>query len=248
MSRAGVRWDDRAALARFRASLRMRQAGKVVHSLFSMLNRRRRAPSGNGTGSRRRSKTSPAARAGPRSQQRGRAAGKVLCWRSGPSGHIFSMAERWEARAPPVAALRARVIATALDRPGDTVGYGAAWRAERPCVDRDARRGVCRRSPNARRAPQGVGASGNIMRGVDRQDSVPLLGQVTMDMVHHPTYSPANSRHRRQCDATLVVRAWCRMISIDLLRAEWRASNPTLTELLTRLGPDRPRCYLRCRR
>jgi alanine racemase len=77
----------------------------------------------------------------------------------------------------PVAALRARVVALRSLEAGDTVGYGAAWRADRPCRVATLSVGYADGFPRS-----GGGAESTVRQIEVNGKVVPILGRVTMDM------------------------------------------------------------------
>jgi alanine racemase len=129
----------------------------------------------------------------------------------------------------PVAALRARVIATRSIAQGDTVGYATAWRAEQPCIVATLAVGYADGLPRSA-GPQGVGPR---EIELDRK-LVPLLGRVTMDM--------CMVRVPQDVAIGDIATVYGGMISID---RQAEAAGTISYELLTRLGPRLPRCYSR---
>jgi alanine racemase len=129
----------------------------------------------------------------------------------------------------PVAALRARVVAIRSIAAGDTVGYGATWRAERPTRVATVGVGYADGFPRASPAagpyplPRHIELSGKM---------APLVGRVTMDM----------------CMAAVgedvavgdVATLFGGLISLD---EQAEAAGTISYELLTRLGPRIARRY-----
>jgi alanine racemase len=77
----------------------------------------------------------------------------------------------------PVAALRARVVALRSLDPGDTVGYGASWRADRRCIIATLAVGYADGFPRSARGSQPG------LRDIELNGkTVPLVARVTMDM------------------------------------------------------------------
>jgi alanine racemase len=73
----------------------------------------------------------------------------------------------------PVAALRARVVAVRSLEAGDTVGYGAAWGADRACRVATLAVGYADGFPRSAAGAREIEVNGRL---------VPILGRVTMDM------------------------------------------------------------------
>lgn len=79
----------------------------------------------------------------------------------------------------PVAALRARVIAMRSISPGDTVGYGGSWRAERPSIIATIAVGYADGFPRSAQSPPRAYQAREIeVKG----RLAPVVGRVTMDM------------------------------------------------------------------
>ena len=133
MSRAGVRWDDRASLDTLRSELGKAPGWEGVFTHFLS------AESDTDTTVRQWDRFQEVVQSLPRrpvlvhaansaAALRGRGSRPISCGRAS-----FSMAEQVGGPEPrPVAALRGRVVAIRSIGPGDTVGYGASWRADRP--------------------------------------------------------------------------------------------------------------------
>jgi alanine racemase len=127
----------------------------------------------------------------------------------------------------PVAALRARVVAVRTIAAGDTVGYGASWRAERRSIIATIAVGYADGFPRSA-SPTGsrvIEVNGTI---------VPVVGRVTMDMcmvlVEH--------------DVTIgeIATVFGGLVTLDRQAA---AAGTISYELLTRLSSRPPRRYER---
>jgi alanine racemase len=129
----------------------------------------------------------------------------------------------------PVAALRARVVAVRELAVGETVSYGATWRATRPTTI----------------ATLGIGYADGVPRAADRREGsparevelrgrvVPLVGRVTMDMCMVAVDDG-------QVAVGDVATVFGGMVTLD----EQAAACGTISyELLTSLGPRLPRLY-----
>ncbi|HEX6104724.1 MAG TPA: alanine racemase C-terminal domain-containing protein, partial [Gemmatimonadales bacterium] len=134
-----------------------------------------------------------------------------------------------EAAPRPVVSLRARVVAVRRVRPGDTVSYGAVWRAESAATvatfGLGYADGLPRASALANRPARLVELAGR---------TLPIVGRVTMDM----TMIAAGEQAVRVGD---VVTVYGGLVSLD---AQARAAGTIAYELLTSLGPRLPRRYL----
>ncbi len=143
MSRTGIRWDDRASSrpACHLAAARER-LGRGLHSFSCRGVRRRydRASVGALSGG------APCAAATPTldpcGQQRRCPRGKTFAGDLVRPGIYLYGGAAASPSPQPVAALRARVVAVRAIAAGDTVGYGATWRAERPTTVCHGRAGV----------------------------------------------------------------------------------------------------------
>ena len=178
MSRAGFRWDDEAALAAAREALATADRWEGIFTHFHSADRDAESASVQWRrfqavvgGLPRRQVVVHAANSAA-SFQREYAADMV---RPG----IFLYGGEAGAHAPrprTVAALRARVLAVRRVAAGESVSYGAAWRASRPTTV----------------ATLGVGYADGVHRDADRRGAaprmvelrgrqVPIVGRVTMD-------------------------------------------------------------------
>src|SRR5262249_24456789 len=132
----------------------------------------------------------------------------------------------------PVAALRARVLTLRTLSPGDTVGYGGDWRAERDTVV----------------ATLGLGYADGLARAVQNRASVlvggvrrPVIGRGSMDLTTIDAGPPTETAVRVGDVATMV--GWDGSLQNtweDL--AGWAGTNTY--EVLSRLGQRLPRVYL----
>jgi alanine racemase len=125
----------------------------------------------------------------------------------------------------PVAAFRARVIGLRRLREGDTVSYGASWRADAP----------------TRIATIAAGYADGFIRATGRARAVelcgrvvPMVGRVAMDMI----MVAIDDDHRVELGDTATL--WGGAVSLDQ-QAEWAGT--ISYELLTVLAPRLPRCY-----
>jgi alanine racemase len=125
----------------------------------------------------------------------------------------------------PVAAFRARVIGLRRLREGDTVSYGASWRADGP----------------TRIATIAAGYADGFIRAAGRARAVelcgrvvPVVGRVAMDMI----MVAIDDDHRVTLGDTATL--WGGAVSLDQ-QAEWAGT--ISYELLTALAPRLPRCY-----
>jgi alanine racemase len=125
----------------------------------------------------------------------------------------------------PVASLRGRVVGVRPIREGDTVSYGATWRADAPT------RVVTIAVGYADGFPRAIGRSRAIELG---GRVVPVVGRVAMDM----TMVAVDDDQK----VTLgeVATVWGGAVSLDQ-QADWVGTNAY--ELLTALSPRLPRCY-----
>ena len=126
----------------------------------------------------------------------------------------------------PVARLQARVVSVRRVRPGDTVSYGATWRAERATTIATLAIGY---ADGVHRSLSGVGR-------VELRDAVcPIAGRVTMDL----TMVDAG-------DLPVTVGDVATLFGGLVTLEEQAALAGTIPyELLTALGPRLPRLYRR---
>ena len=230
MSRAGVRWDDRASLSRFATLLQNAGGweGAFTHFLA--------AESDADTTGRQWDRFQEVLRALPRRPPLIHAANSAAALRGKtfagdlvrPGIYLYGGAAV-PPSPQPVAALRARVVAVRAIAAGDTVGYGATWRAERPTtvatVGVGYADGFPRASPAAGpdRSPRQLELNGRL---------APLVGRVTMDMC-----MAAVGERVALGDVATVFGG---LISLD---QQAEAAGTISYELLTRLGPRVVRRY-----
>jgi len=132
----------------------------------------------------------------------------------------------------PVVALRARVLTLRQVRQGDSVSYGADWRASRDTWIATLGVGY---ADGVARSLQGRGQV--ILRGSRR----PMVGRVTMDMTMVDLGPDAGHGVQIGDVATLLGEAGEDVITIDEFAA-WAGTIPY--EMITRLSPRLPRYYL----
>ncbi|HEU4698041.1 MAG TPA: alanine racemase [Gemmatimonadales bacterium] len=144
-----------------------------------------------------------------------------------PGIHLYGGACGGEPAPQPVAALRARVVALRTVQPGETVSYGATWRAEVPTTIATLGIGY------ADGVPRALSNGGRVEIG---GEIVSVAGRVTMDMTMIALASPPAARVAVGDVATL----YGGRVSLD----EQAARAGTIGyELLTALGPRLPRRY-----
>jgi alanine racemase len=125
----------------------------------------------------------------------------------------------------PAAALRARVVAVRRLSPGDTVSYGATWKAERPTTIATIAVGYADGFPRAAGRPRSIELGGRI---------VPVAGRVAMDM----TMLVIGDDQLVSCGDVATVFGG--LISVE---EQARAAGTTSYELLTSLSARVPRRY-----
>jgi alanine racemase len=230
MSRAGIRWDDRACLGRLATLLQTAPGWEGVFTHFLA------AESDAGTTGRQWDRFQEVLRALPRRPPLIHAANSAAALRGKlfaadlvrPGIYLYG-GEAGSQSPQPVAALRARVVAVRTIAVGDTVGYGATWRAERPTtvatVAVGYADGVPRGSPAAgpERSSRHIEVNGRM---------APVVGRVTMDMC-----MAAVDEKVALGDVATVFGG---LISLD---QQAEAAGTISYEMLTRLGPRLARCY-----
>ena len=230
MSRSGVRWDDREALARFATLLQKAEGweGAFTHFLA--------AESDVATTQRQWDRFQDVLRVLPRRPPLIHAANSAAALR-GKSfagdlvrpGIFLYGGSAGTVDPRPVAALKGRVVAVRSLAAGDSVGYGATWRADRHVAVATVGVGY------ADGFPRGSPASGQeqFQRKIELNGRlVPIVGRVTMDM----------------CMVALeedvvvgeIATVFGGMISLD---QQAEAAGTISYELLTRLGPRVARRY-----
>jgi alanine racemase len=124
-----------------------------------------------------------------------------------------------------VAALRARVVALRRIHEGDSVSYGATWRADGPSRIATIAVGYADGFPRAHGRTRAVELAGRV---------VPVVGRVAMDMIM------VVLEEDHQVAPGDVATIWGGAVSLDQ-QAEWAGT--VSYELLTALAPRIPRCY-----
>ena len=232
MARAGIRWDDEAAL---REAARFLGSAPGWEGIFTHFHSAERDP-GSVTEQWRRFQSVVSAL--PRRPALVHAANSAAALQGHeyagdlvrPGIFLYGGQAGSSAPAPrPVAALRARVLAVRGVAAGETVSYGATWRAPRHTTV----------------ATVGVGYADGLPRGAERQNEtvprqvelrgrvVPLVGRVTMDMCMVAVDDG-------QVAVGDVATIFGGMVSLD---EQARAAGTISYELLTALGSRLPRCY-----
>jgi alanine racemase len=230
MSRAGVRWNDRAALDRLRTALVDAPGWEGVYTHFS------NAESDAATTDLQWNRLQQVLESLPRRPPMVHAANSAAalqgrCYAGDlvrPGIYLYGGAAG-KAAPRPVAALRARVVAIRSIAAGDTVGYGGAWRADRPSVVATLAIGYAdgfpRSALNGALRPREIELKGRL---------APIVGRVTMDMCMAVVDQPVAIGD--------IATVYGGLVSLDR-QAEMAG---TLSyELLTRLGPRVTRRYSR---
>lgn len=124
----------------------------------------------------------------------------------------------------PVVALRARVVASRRVRPGETVSYGATWRAERETTV------VTLAAGYADGIPRALSNRGMVELN---DELVPIVGRVTMDMIMVAAHAPAAPGD--------VATIFGGRVSLD---RQAEAAGTIAYELLTSMGRRVARRYL----
>jgi alanine racemase len=230
MSRAGVRWDDREGLARLTTLLQNSDGweGAFTHFLA--------AENDPSITQRQWERFQDALRALPRRPPLVHAANSAASLRGTsfagdlvrPGIFLYGGASS-SLQPRPVAALRARVVALRSLEPGDTVGYGATWRANKRVTVATLGIGY------ADGFPRGSPAAGpeQLERQIELNGAlVPLVGRVTMDM----------SMVSVSADVAVgdVATLFGGRITLD---EQARTAGTISYELLARLGPRVARRY-----
>lgn len=229
MSRSGVRWNDQAELRRTSAALAKAKGWEGLFTHFLG------AESGSEITDRQWDRFQEVIQLLPRRPSLVHAANSAaaLCGTGyaadlvRPGIFLYGGAVG-KAEPRPVAALRARVIAIRSIEPGDTVGYGPSWQADRRTTIATLAVGYAdgfpRSAPNGDRPQQ---------REVELNGKVtPVVGRVTMDMCMAAVDSGVAIGD--------VATVYGGLVSID---RQADAAGTISYELLTRLGPRITRCY-----
>jgi alanine racemase len=232
MARAGIPWDDEAAL---REAARLLDSASGWEGIFTHFHS---ADSDPGSVALQWRRFQSVVSALPRRPSLVHAANSAAAFQ----GHeyagdlarpgIFLYGGKAGASAPaprPVAALRARVLAVRGVAAGESVSYGATWRAPRHTTV----------------ATLGVGYGDGLPRAAEPKDdggprrielggrAVPLVGRVTMDMCMVAVDDGAVA-------VGDVATVFGGLVSLD---EQARAAGTISYELLTALGNRLPRCY-----
>jgi alanine racemase len=232
MARAGIRWDDDAALREASGALTSASGWEGAFTHFHSADSN---PSSVATQWRR---FQTVLSAFPRRPSLVHAANSAaaLCGRAyaadlaRPGIFLYGGSAGDSATPPrPVAALRARVLAVRRVAAGDSVSYGATWRAPRPNTV----------------ATLGIGYADGLLRAADRKDDslprqvelrgrlVPLVGRVTMDL----SMVAVDDGEVAVGDVATVFGG---IVSLD---EQARSAGTISYELLTALGSRLPRRY-----
>jgi alanine racemase len=232
MSRAGVRWDDLASLARLRSALATADGWEGIFTHFSS------AESDQVTTGRQWERFQEIVQSLPRRPALVHAANSAAALRGKcfagdlvrPGIFIYGgVVGTPEPR--PVAALRARVVALRSIGAGDTVGYGGSWRADRPTGIATLAVGYADGFPRSalngtgERTPRAIELNGRLAT---------VVGRVTMDMCMVAAVEGVAVGD--------VATVYGGLVSLD---RQAEAAGTISYELLTRLGPRVARCYER---
>ena len=230
MSRAGVRWNDHAALARVATLLENAAGWEGAFTHFVA------AESDTPATRRQWERFQDALRVFPGRPTMIHAAnsaaalhGKMFAGDLVRPGIFLYGGEAGRTAPRPVAALRARVVALRSLAAGDSVGYGATWRADRPVTVAT----VCLGYGDG--LPRGTPAVGRERHGraVELNGKLaPVVGRVTMDMCMVSVDEGVAVGD--------VATAFGGMISLD---EQAHAAGTISYELLTRIGPRVARRY-----
>jgi alanine racemase len=232
MARAGIRWDDEPAL---RETARLLGSAPGWEGVFTHFHS---ADSDPGSVTAQWTRFQSVVSALPRRPSLVHAANSAaaLCGRQYAADlarpGIFLYGGNAGASAPeprPVASLRTRVLAVRSLGAGESVSYGATWRAPRDTTV----------------ATLGIGYADGLPRAAERKEesrprrielrgrAVPLVGRVTMDMcmvaVDDGQVAPGE-----------VATVFGGLVTLD---EQARAAGTISYELLTALGSRLPRCY-----
>ncbi len=235
MSRTGVRWDDRAALGAIRDRVAAALGWEGVFTHFHS------AETDPASLSQQWQRFHAVLAAMPRRPGLVHAANSAAALK----GHayaadlvrpgIFLYGGAAGDRLPePVVSLRARVIGVRRLAAGDTVSYGATWRAERPTTIATLAIGY---ADGLLRGDQGTaGSPARRPRLIQLGDrTVPLVGRVTMDMCMIAVDDGAVAVGH-------IATIYGGLVSLD---DQAKAAGTISYELLTALGPRVPRRYRR---
>jgi alanine racemase len=229
MSRAGVRWNDGAALDLVRAGVARATGWEGVFTHFLD------AESDPAATALQWKRFQQVLETLPRRPALVHAANSAAAMQGSPYAAdmvrpgIFLYGGAAGAAMPrPVAALRARVLAIRAIGSGDTVGYGGIWCAERDCMVATLGVGYADGFPRS-------AASGKAARQIELQGRlVPIVGRVTMDMCMALVDPPVAVGD--------VGTIYGGLVSLD---RQAEIGGTISYELLTRLGARVPRQYRR---
>jgi alanine racemase len=230
MSRGGIRWDDKAALERMRTSLQAADGWEGVFTHFVS------AESDQLLTARQWERFQGVINALPRRPSLVHAANSAAALTGGTyrgdlvRPGIFLYGGVVGPVAPePVAALRGRVVALRSIRAGDSVGYNAAWQADRVSTIATVAVGYADGFPRSS-LPEPLGGSSREIELGGRR--VPVVGRVTMDMCMAVVSSGVALGD--------VATIYGGLISLD---EQASLAGTVSYELLTRLGPRVTRRY-----
>jgi alanine racemase len=227
MSRAGIRWSDRASLERARVLVESAPGWEGVFTHFLD------AESDPATTETQWDRFQQILGGFPRRPTFVHAANSAAAMRGRcyagdlvrPGIYLYG-GTAGTATPQPVAALRARVVALRTLKPGDTVGYGRSWCSDRECVVATLAVGYADGFPRSARPNSGVRRIELGGRLVD------VAGRVTMDMCMVVAQGPVAIG-----DTGTVYGG---LVSLD---EQAEAAGSISYELLTRLGPRIVRRY-----
>jgi alanine racemase len=228
MSRAGVRWDDRVALGQVAGILKTARGweGVFTHFLDAETD-----DEGTALQWRRFQQVLEAFHRRPSLIHAANSAAALQGTRYAadlvrPGIFLYGGAAGREIPQP-VAALRARVVAVRSLRAGDTVGYGASWRADRACVSATLSVGYADGFPRSAR-----GSAPGLRELELNGRIVPLVARVTMDMCMVLVDGPVAVGD--------VGTVYGGLVSLD---QQAEGAGTISYELLTRIGPRVSRRY-----
>jgi alanine racemase len=230
MSRAGVRWNDHATLARYGTLLESATGWEGAFTHFVA------AESDTPATRRQWERFQEALRALPRRPAIIHAAnsaaslhGKSFAGDLVRPGIFLYGGSAGTVTPRPVAALRGRVVALRSLAAGDSVGYGATWRADRPVTVATICLGYADGVP---RGSPAVGRERH-QRAIELNNQLAtVVGRITMDMCMVSVHGGAELGD--------VATAFGGLISLD---EHAHAAGTLSYELLTRLGPRVARRY-----
>jgi alanine racemase len=229
MSRAGVRWNDRAALDQMRSTLATAAGWEGVYTHFLA------AESDPATTDIQWTRFQEIIGLLPKRPSLVHAANSAAALRwpcyAGdlvrPGIYLYG-GDVGQAPPRPVAALRARVVAVRTLRTGDTVGYGGTWCADRDCTVATLSVGYADGFPRS-----GLPAAASTSRRVELNDRLAqVVGPVTMDMC------------MVRVDGPVSIGDVCTVYGGSIaLEAQAESAGTISYELLTRIGPRVARRY-----